>query len=151
MDGPSGIAALLEMVAEGVCLSPDHPTAAQVLGFARRFMDAGPPWLDVTALAMRRYAVTTPLEDFGDARQPDEALMIAAELQAALADLALRGAGLWSGKGKQLARRVARQANDASGAFEAVAGRVLEPHGGTLLIGHRLEAPTWWRAPPGVI
>lgn len=108
VDGPAGTAALAEMVAQGVGLTPESPTAARVLGFARRFLDAGPPPLDAAALAMRRYAVTTLLEDLGDARRPDEALMTAAELQAALADLALRGAGLWSGKGKQLARRLRR-------------------------------------------
>lgn len=166
VDGPAGMAPIAEMIADGVCLSPDHPTAKRVLSFARSFVDAGPPALDATALAMRRYGLTTLLEDLADARRPDEALMIAAELQAGLADLTLRGAGLWSGEGKQLARRlrghdgrlakalddalrqVARQADGAAVAFEAVAHRVLEPFGGPLLIGHRLEAPASWRVLP---
>lgn len=106
VDGPAGTAPVAEMVAHGTNLMPDHALAGQARCFARAFLEAGPPRLTGEGLAMRRYAITPLPEDLADARLPDEALVVVATLRAEIADLALRGAGRWSGKGKHPARRL---------------------------------------------
>ena len=166
MDAPGGTVPLAMMVVEGenIVAAGDAYTRLQALAHA--IDKAGPPVLDVENLQRRRYAITTALEDLVDSTQPGEALAVACQLYSALADLHLRTAGVWSGGGKHLFRRL--QAYDAAiagqldgalrlvasdlpagqRAFGQVAAAVLAPVGGPLLDGFFLPAPAHWRSAP---
>ena len=166
MDAPGGTVPLAMMVVEGenIVAAGDAYTRLQALAHA--IDKAGPPVLDVENLQRRRYAITTALEDLVDSTHPGEALAVACQLYSALADLHLRTAGVWSGGGKHLFRRL--QAYDAAiagqldgalrlvasdlpagqRAFGQVAAAVLAPVGGPLLDGFFLPAPAHWRSAP---
>ncbi|MCC7599218.1 nucleotidyltransferase domain-containing protein [Janthinobacterium sp. FW305-129] len=164
MDAPGGTVPLAMMVVEGENIVAASEHYAQLHALAHAIDTAGPPVLDVENLQRRRYAITTALEDLVDSTHPGEALAVACQLYAALADLSLRAAGQWSGGGKHQFRRL--QAFDAAiaaqldgalrlvasdlpagqRAFEQVAAAVLAPVGGPLLDGFTLPAPGHWRA-----
>lgn len=164
IDAPGGTVPLAMMVVEGENIAASGEHYAQLLALAQTIAAAGPPVLDVDNLQRRRYAITTMLEDLVDSTQPGEALAVACQLYAALADLHLRAAGQWSGGGKHLFRRL--QAFDAAiagqldgalrlvaadlpagqHAFGQVAAALLAPVGGPLLDGFTLLAPAHWRA-----
>ncbi|WP_425251780.1 nucleotidyltransferase domain-containing protein [Janthinobacterium sp. NFX145] len=164
IDAPGGRVPLAMMVLEGENIAAPGPQHAQLLALAQAFAAAGPPVLDADNLLRRRYAITTAVEDLVDSRHPGEALAVACQLYAALADLHLRAAGQWIGEGKHLFRRL--QAFDAAiadqldgalrlvasdlpagqHAFEQVVAAVLAPVGGPLLEGFTLPAPAHWRA-----
>jgi len=163
-DAPSGTVPLVMMVVEGenIVASGEHYARLQAL--AQSIHAAGPPALTAVNLQMRRYEITTLLEDLADSRHAGEALAVACRLYELLADLRLRAADQWSGGGKHLYRRlhafdavVAEQldaalrllASDlAAGqqAYAQLAASVLAPVGGPLLHGHSLPAPAHWRS-----
>ncbi|MDN2672522.1 nucleotidyltransferase domain-containing protein [Janthinobacterium sp. SUN211] len=166
IDAPGGKVPLVMMVVEGENILAPGAQHAQLLALAQAIVAAGPPLLDVENLQRRRYAITTALEDLVDSAHPGEALAVACQLYEALADLHLRAAGVWSGGGKHLFRRL--QAFDAAvagqldgalrlvasdlpagqHAFGQVAAAVLAPVGGPLLEGFTLPAPAHWRSAP---
>ncbi|MGK5010412.1 nucleotidyltransferase domain-containing protein [Janthinobacterium sp. MDB2-8] len=164
MDAPGGTVPLARMVLEGKNIAASGEHYPQLLALAQAIAAAGPPVLDVDNLQRRRYAITTALEDLVDSRHPGEALAVACQLYQALADLHLRAAGVWSGGGKHLFRRLqafdAAIASELDGAlrlvasdlaagqraFEHVTAAVLAPVGGPLLHGFCLPAPAHWRA-----
>ena len=166
MDAPGGTVPLARMVVEGENILAASDAYARLQALAHAIDKAGPPVLDVENLQRRRYAITTALEDLVDSTQPGEALAVACQLYSALADLHLRAAGVWSGGGKHLFRRL--QAYDAAiagqldgalrlvasdlpagqRAFGQVAAAVLAPVGGPLLDGFFLPAPAHWRSAP---
>jgi hypothetical protein len=164
MDAPSGTVPLARMVLEGENIAASGEHYAQLLALAQAIDAAGPPVLDMDNLQRRRYAITTALEDLVDSGHPGEALAVACQLYQALADLHLRAAGVWSGGGKHLFRRLqafdAAIASELDGAlrlvasdlaagqraFEHVVAAVLAPVGGPLLHGFCLPAPAHWRA-----
>ena len=166
MDAPGGTVPLAMMVVEGENIVAAGDAYARLQALAHAFVTAGPPVLDAENLQRRRYAITTALEDLVDSTQPGEALAVACQLYSALADLHLRTAGVWSGGGKHLFRRL--QAYDAAiagqldgalrlvasdlpagqRAFGQVAAAVLAPVGGPLLDGFFLPAPAHWRSAP---
>ncbi|OEZ50044.1 nucleotidyltransferase domain protein [Janthinobacterium sp. MP5059B] len=166
IDAPGGTVPLARMVLEGENIAAPGPQHAQLLAMAQAIAAAGPPVLDADNLQRRRYAITTSLEDLVDSRHPGEALTVACQLYPALADLHLRAAGQWSGKGKHLFRRllafdayIAGQLDGAlrlvaadlpagQHAFGQVAAAVLAPVGGPLLDGFTLPAPAHWRSAP---
>ena len=166
MDAPGGAVPLARMVLEGENIVAGGEAYGRLLALAQTIDAAGPPVLDVDDLQRRRYAITTLLEDLVDSRHPGEALAVACQLYAALADLHLRAAGQWSGGGKHLFRHlqafdgaVAGQLDGAlrlaagdlpagQRAFAQVSAAVLAPVGGPLLEGFTLPAPAHWRSDP---
>jgi predicted nucleotidyltransferase len=163
VDLPSGNAPLAEMISEGRNMLSDSASAASAQSLSREILGKGPIALTTVQLNMRRYEITTALEDLLDAGRDDECLCIGVMLYEAIADIALRGSGSWSGSGKWLVRRLRRLepeiasnldfamrllvTDGAAGKLEIqkVVDRVLTPYGGPLLIGHRLDAPPNWR------
>jgi Nucleotidyltransferase domain len=164
IDAPAGRMPLAWMAIDGVSVLPESPLLHWLRQHAESLHAAGPPVLTTEALARRRYAITTLLEDLSDSTAPDETLAIAADLYLELADFSLRAAGAWSGSGRHLARRLraaspalaatlteamgmlTTQPAAAKGAFERAVHDALAPHGGLLLEGFRLEAPGAWRS-----
>ena len=164
MDAPRGTVPLAMMVVEGENIVAAGDAYARLHALAHAIETAGPPVLDVENLQRRRYAVTTALEDLVDSTHPGEALAVACQLYQALADLHLRAAGQWSGRGKHLFRRlqvfdiatagqldqalrlVASDLPAGQRAFGQVTAAVLAPVGGALLDGFTLPAPAHWRA-----
>jgi hypothetical protein len=69
-------------------------------------LDAGPPPVSVDDLELRRYALTDLLDDLAGAAHDEEATAIAVEVWRETAELALAGAGCWSGTGKWLVREL---------------------------------------------
>jgi|SRR5450830_403297 len=164
LDAPGGKVPLVMMVIEGenIIASGEHYARLQAL--ARSIHAAGPPALTVVALQMRRYEITTLLEDLVDSRHAGEALAVACRLYEVLADLHLRAAGQWSGGGKHLYRQlhafdaataealdaalrlVASDLEAGQRAYAQLVAGVLAPVGGPLLHGHSLPAPAHWRS-----
>lgn len=163
VDAPTGRMPLACMAIDGVSVLPDSALLRWLREHAAALYAAGPPALLPETLARRRYAITTLLEDLTDSTAPDETLAIAAALYGELADFALRAAGVWSGGGRHLARRLraaspalaatltealgtlATQPALAKPAFQRAVHEVLAPYGGLLLEGFRLDAPAAWR------
>ncbi|MBB5607206.1 MULTISPECIES: nucleotidyltransferase domain-containing protein [unclassified Janthinobacterium] len=164
LDAPGGKVPLAMMVVEGENIVASGAHYARLQALAQSIHAAGPPALTAVNLQMRRYEITTLLEDLVDSRHPGEALAVACRLYELLADLHLRAADQWSGGGKHLYRRlhafdavVAEQldaalrllASDlAAGqqAYVQLVASVLAPVGGPLLHGHSLPAPAHWRS-----
>lgn len=164
LDAPGGKVPLAMMVIEGENIIASGEHYARLQSLAQSTHAAGPPALTAVALQMRRYEITTLLEDLVDSRHPGEALAVACHLYELLADLHLRAAGQWSGGGKHLYRRLhafdaaTAEALDAAlrllasdlaagqHAYAQLTAVVLAPVGGPLLHGHSLPAPAHWRS-----
>jgi hypothetical protein len=69
-------------------------------------LDAGPLPVPADDLELRRYALTDLLDDLAGAAHDEEATAIAVEVWRETAELALAGAGSWSGTGKWLVREL---------------------------------------------
>jgi predicted nucleotidyltransferase len=163
VDRPGGRIPMAMMVLEGRNILDPTPAYGRLCELARAIHAEGPPVLAGDTLNSRRYEITTLLEDLVDSTVPDETVAVATKLYDLLANFVLRAGGAWTGMGKHLARRL-RQfdpaiaselheamrrivVDDAAGkqAFTRLVHRVLEPHGGALLAGYRLEAPAGWK------
>ncbi|CDG84651.1 nucleotidyltransferase domain-containing protein [Janthinobacterium agaricidamnosum] len=166
VDRPQGRIPLAMMVIEGKNILPANQAHASLLALANEIHAAGPPFLDGEELELRRYEITTLLEDLIDSSNQYEALAVAARLYQSLADLQVRRRDAWSGQGKHLFRRlhkcdpnaaarldqalrlVATDYNEGKALFSFVVHDALKPVGGPLLAGFALHAPSHWRSVP---
>lgn len=161
VDCASGVPSLPQMIVEGMEI-PDPTKLSQSLkDFARRVLDAGPPNLTEEEVNTRRYAITDLVDDLREPRTIDEMIAAGTRLYVALADFQLRFHGNWSGHGKSIPRVLKRYEPEFCARFNAafrclfqsfdpkpvveIAGEVLEPAGGFLFEGYRLDAPPGWR------
>jgi Nucleotidyltransferase domain len=148
-DYARGIPSLSHMVATGVPLprSNDLSKALQVL--AQENLFAGPPiWTDAQVSASR-YAITNLVDDLRSPRSRAELTASGVALYSALAELFLRGQGLWFATGKGIPRPLesadpalaARFADAFAQMFETgqaetviqLCEEILKPYGGWLL------------------
>jgi hypothetical protein len=104
------------------------------------------------------------LEDLVDSKVHEETVAVATKPYDVLANFVLRAGGAWSGVGKHLIRRLKERSPEiaadlhsamtltildtAAGkkAYTRVVSRALEPYGGALLDGYRLQAPAEWKS-----
>lgn len=162
LDGPQGIPTLAHLVIDGLPV-PGLPQtlAAPAKVMAESFIAAGPPPLSQDEIDRRRYTITNLLDDVTPDLPQRLRFAIGADLYVALAGIALRGSGHFSGQGKGLARALAARRPDLAEEFEMafstfydgtdperlerLIDTVLAPHGGRLLDGYVSHAPRHWR------
>jgi hypothetical protein len=161
VDRPAGIAALPQMVSEGVEIPGPTPLSQQLKARADEILAAGPPPLSVAEEQRLRYVVSDVLDDLRGVSAPVETVAVGAQMYEALANYYFRSQGLWSARGKAIPRYLARRdrqlASRYAESFEllfrtgnvapviAVAEEILQPKGGVLFEGYRAEAPATWR------
>ncbi|MBX9246402.1 nucleotidyltransferase domain-containing protein [Actinotalea ferrariae] len=136
---------ILTMITEGAVLrsSPELTTLRQ---WAAHTLASGPA-IDKHSLDLRRYLVSSVLDDLSDATDAGERALLLANAFSSLAELVLLADGCWLGSGKWLVRRL-RQWDDAraqslietlvSGdavSFVRQADELLAPMGGRLQAG----------------
>jgi hypothetical protein len=162
MDQASARPVLPNMVREGIVV-PGFPSrlATAAKEAASEVVRAGPPELTERELRGRRYAITDLAEDLRGTRTPHEITAIGVELYRALSDFALRAANQWSATSKATPQALKRLDPDLALRFErsfsdlfahadgtavlALVDAVLEPYGGRLQAGFRMDAPADWR------
>ena len=145
---------LARLVGLGAPLLPGDGGAA-LQAECRRALDAGPAPLTRDELDLARYGLTDLLDDLADERPRPEAAAVAVEVWRVTAELALAGAGRWSGTGKWLVRELSDLDPDLAVRLDEalrealagdvrplgeLAGEVLERCGGRLWAGFRLDA-----------
>jgi nucleotidyltransferase-like protein len=161
VDRPSGIAALPNMVSEGVEIPGPTELTRRLKNRAVEILAEGPPPLSIEDEQRLRYLVSDVLDDLRGVRGFAETIAVGSQLFEALANYYFRSHGFWSACGKaipnQLARRDASLASRYAESFEAlfrtgdgtlviaIAEEILEPKGGLLFEGYRSEAPANWR------
>lgn len=161
VDRPCGIPALAQMVLEGLEIPEPNDLSNALKDRARSFIEAGPPALEGDVEQRMRYAVTDLLDDLRAPRSRDELLGAGSRLFETLADYYLRSQGLWSARGKAIARALQRAdpaiAANYSRCFDALFSQgdvgpviqltehLLAPRGGALFDGYKADAPPEWR------
>jgi hypothetical protein len=121
--------------------------------------------LTADELTSKRYVITDLVDDLRQPRSMDEAIATGTRLYAILADYYLRANGCWSASGKTVPRVLQQNRPDFyeryalafrnlfqnfdTKAVIDLAEEVLEPDGGFLFDGYRLDAPQHWRRSSG--
>ncbi|MBF6172211.1 nucleotidyltransferase domain-containing protein [Nocardia blacklockiae] len=150
----------LRLVGHSVVLVDRDGSGARLREDSLRLLAAGPKALSDSELRAGRYVLTDLLDDLAGATDPDEQLVVAAELWQRSADLLLTGHRRWSAGGKRLRRELAAfdrdtgsdHARTLSDALRAAATGspapmltavtdVLNLFGGRLFDGYRLAGP----------
>lgn len=136
---------ILVMMRDGLVLRADS-VVDELRAWAAEVLDAGPT-VDPHALDLRRYRVSTTLDDLADARDSLERAVLLSDAFHGLAELLLLAHGHWLGHGKWLVRRLRAWDADAADplgrtvvagdveAFITEADLLLAPLGGRLQAG----------------
>lgn len=164
VDRPSGVPSLPQMVFEGIEIPEPTDASRSSKELAASVLAMGPPPLSPQALERLRYGITDLVDDMRAPRSHEELLGTGAALFESLANYYLRSHGLWAGKGKSIPRALTRAdsklagrygrcfndlfAHGNTGGVIALAEELLEPGGGLLFDGYRLDAPGEWRRSP---
>ncbi len=163
IDGRSGVPSLPQMVHEGVEVPGPNALSAKLKESARSILDAGPPRWGEDVRRRKRYEITDQLDDLRAPRSDAEVWAAGTQLYTALADYYLRSRGLWSARGKAIPRALEQANTEVASRFGAsfarlfreaepadaiaLAEELLQPDGGLLFEGYRLEAPADWTRP----
>jgi hypothetical protein len=159
-DRAKGDAIVAQVMAQGEALLPDSAMASELQQRAQAVLEAGPEPLTAEQLQERRYQITVLMNELRAPRGHGEAMGSLSVLHEKLADLYLRGRGLWSASGAEIPK--ALQAADADFAKRwqrvfttafmgdrssvmSLVDEVLEPHGGFLFDGHVRLVPDNWK------
>lgn len=153
---------MFRLCAESTVVVDKVGMAAEIREEAAARLEAGPPEPTDAQLEVRRYGLSSLLDDLAGADREDELAYISGQVLTQSAELALLGAGAWGGVGKALAREL--RAFDPDLAERLVnahrmvvtegdtvplyrtALQVLDAAGGPLLAGFHLDAPEAARA-----
>ena len=164
-DRSSGIPSLAQMILEGMEVPSPNELSRSLKKLAASAMESRPPRLSEEEIRKMRYGITNQVDDIRLPRSKAELVASGTELYGGLADYYFRVNNLWSAKGKSIPR-ILRQADEGlslryCAAFEelfaggepgkvvALAEEILNPNGGFLFDGHRLDAPAGYRKPLG--
>lgn len=155
-DARNGHPVLAHMVAEGRPVGDDEDLAQNLKQDAAERMLKGPgPLADAQSKELR-YTVTDLIDDLRGDRTAAEVRAISASLYQPLADLALLGRGVWSGKGKWIPRLLHQHDRELAAAFDEAfrsgtngegssllvfAESELSRNGGAFFAGDRRQAP----------
>jgi Nucleotidyltransferase domain len=162
-DRSSGIPSLAQMILEGVEIPKPNELSQSLKKLAASVMELRPPKLSEEEIRKSRYNITNLVDDIRQSRSKAELVASGTELYEALADYYFRVNNLWSAKGKSIPR-ILEQTDTELGqryctAFEelfsygkpekviTLAEEILDPNGGFLFDGHRLDAPADYRKP----
>lgn len=162
-DGKTGIPALASMVSEGIEVPQTSEFALAVKASAKSVLEAGPKALSAEDIKRHRYMITDLCDDLRCPGTPEEALATGTVLYQTLADFFFRSKNMWSAKRKNIPKRLkivdplfAKQfnaafqklfANNDSTPILSLAETLLQPYGGYMFEGYRLDAPATWRTP----
>jgi hypothetical protein len=161
IDRTSGFPSLPTMVHEGIEIPQASELSNRLKHLAKTILDEGPPRWSEKDLNNSRYEITDLIDDLRDPRSTQELHATATLLYPTLANHYFRGKGEWSAKGKALSRRLSAIDTDLADRFHnsfrklfsensvhaviELAEEILEPYGGLLFDGYKLEAPKTWR------
>lgn len=150
----AGLGTLQRMCAEGKLLK-DAGSGVKLQAEARKLLDKGPPQWSLDEMNFKRYEITECLEDLADTWKSGEELFVAGKLAQLIHEFVLRVNGKWVGDGKWMVRALHRynpqfceryvstfQRFYQTGQREELihlADEILEPYGGRLFAGFRLE------------
>ena len=156
VDIPSFVPALPNMIAHGILIAQDSEFGINLQKQAISLLESKPQ-LDNNALLNRRFHITDSLDDLKGSKNTHEFIAIKYNLYQQLAEFYLLSNGNFIGSGKQLARQLEKVnsivaddfynvfSKDDVEAIEAFTIHILEPFGGLLWDGFKLEAPKEWR------
>lgn len=141
----------------------ETPASRSIQTWAQSVVSNTPGVPGSASLIEDRYWVTDLLDDFRDERTAAELRAVACKLYPLVCNFVLKSRGSWLGSGKTLPGLVERAAPDISkqieSAFECffktgerrgvlhLVEQILEPFGGKLFEGFRLDAPPSARVP----
>lgn len=162
-DPKTGFPSMANMVLEGCEIPGPSEFSQSVKQLAAAVLAAGPPAWNEADLRRIRYMLTDGIDDIRHPRSDAELVAAGAKLYEAVADFYLRSRALWSAKGKAIPRRLrevdAGFAARFCEAFEmlftgkrpeqvvALVEEMLEPFGGFLFDGYKLDAASDKRKP----
>ncbi len=163
VDRPSGVPSLPRMVVEGIEIPGPNETSRSLKELAASVIAMGPPALSFADHQKLRYGITDLMDDLRAPRSVCEVVGTGSQLFEALADYYFRSNGLWSARGKSIPRALtlanaelcARYCTSFESLFKkgevdaviALGEELLQPGGGPLFAGHKLDAPQEWRRP----
>jgi hypothetical protein len=161
VDRPSGIPSLAQMVLEAIEIPGPNDLSKSLKHLAALVIQTGPPELSEKDVLKLRYDITNLVDDIRQPRSQAELVAAGAELYEALANYHLRTNMLWSAKGKSIPRILRRAdadlcsryaasfdelfAHGRSAAVVVLVEEILDPRGGFLFDGHKIEAPADYR------
>lgn len=161
IDGKSGRPSLPQMVVEGIPIPEKSDFSENLKTIANDLLVAGPPQLSKQELESFRYGISDLLDDLRSPRNKQEAMATGTRLYQLLADFWLRSQNKWSANGKTIPRVLSKTDKDFADKYQKafddlfIDGRVddlvqltkevLNPFGGYLFDGHRLNAPENWK------
>jgi hypothetical protein len=162
-DPKTGVPSMANMVLEGREIPKPSEFSQGMKRLAAAALAAGPPVWDEEDLRRMRYMLTDWIDDIRYPRSDAELIAASARLYEAVADFYLRSRTLWSARGKAIPRRL-REVDAAFAArfceaFETLfagkrseqvvtlVGERLEPSGGFLFDGYKLDADSDKRKP----
>lgn len=156
-DARGGHPVLANMIAEGWLIGGDEGLGQRLKREAVEAVAKGPGALTDELSKELRYIITDLVDDLRGDRTEAEIRAISASLYQPLADLALLGRGVWSGKGKWVPRLLQRLDGELAarfdGAFQSAANgqsslllrfaeNELSRNGGAFFAGDRRQAPS---------
>ena len=166
VDAPSGYPSLPSMVKESIVISGKDEFSDYLKKYASTIIEGGPePW-SVEAIDRARYGITDFVDDLREPRNYQESYATAGQLYDALANFYFRTKNIWSAKGKTIPRKLGQEnpelAKRFNSAFDSLfkdgnvdevislSEEILNPFGGLLFEGYKLDAPKEWRlcSPP---
>lgn len=159
----SGVCVLAQMITEGIEIPELSEFSLALKQLAASVINSPPPELDEESLRQMRYNITNLIDDIRHPRSKAEVIATGTVLYDALANCYLRTNDFWTAKAKSIPRKLKLANPDfslrfcagferlfASGQTEeviALAEETLEPVGGFLFEGHKLDAPPDNRKP----
>jgi len=162
LDRPSSIGSLARMVSEGIEVPKKSELSEKLKRLANDYL-ANPPKISENEKRDMRCRITDLVDDIRAPRSKEELTASATVLYTVLADFYFRANGFWSAKGKSIPRHLQKINPDLRGKFRAdfeelfvdgkqekvieLAEEILEPHGGFLFDGLRLDASADCRKP----
>ena len=138
---------ILSMLTDGLILR-SGPELLELRAWAGDVLAAGPR-IEEHALDLRRYAVSSLLDDLADSHDPGERALLLAGAFTALSELLLLAHGQWLGSGKWLLRRL--RAWDRATADHLSSALASGDRDGFLHLAEDLLAPLGGRLQAGVV
>lgn len=163
VDRPSGFPALANMISEGIEIPAPCASSQKLKNLAEKYLAMKPPPLSKEQIGNLRYQITNLIDDIRAPRSKIELTASGTELYAVLADFYFRANDLWSAENKSIPRILNKTNSMLHQKFCAgfeeffVAGNpekvielaieILQPYGGFLFEGLKLNAPAEFKTP----
>jgi hypothetical protein len=161
IEAKDGRPALIQMILNGHTVLGVDNFCIAIKELAQKAFEAGPRNLSKEEIDKERFLITDILDDIKHPRNKDEQMISAIHLFEPLIQFYFRSQGKWAASGKSLIRlfkddnltlaaKYTQSFNDLfkSGGFktlESVVKEILDPFGGFLWDGFRLDAPKEWK------